>query len=70
MELGTGIHGPKGRKIVPKKGKFLVFEGKDGLVFARSVEGMKPQPFLRPAFNKVRGDMGKILARVKRGIES
>ena len=29
-EKGTGIYGPKGRPITPKKGKYLVFTGKDG----------------------------------------
>lgn len=63
---GTGIYGPTGQPIRPKKGKFLVFEpgrgtgplriggkhaapGKRGLVFAREVKGVPPNPFLTDA---------------------
>lgn len=54
---GTGIHGPTGKPITPKSGKFLVFPSKQkgagtgrgrgrGLVFATQVSGTKPNPFL------------------------
>jgi len=47
---GTGIYGPRHHLILPKHGKFLVFKGKDGhTVFARSVKGMPPNPFLADA---------------------
>lgn len=55
---GTGLFGPKHAVIKPKNGKFLVFRsvaygakhGKyKGLVFARSVKGIKPNPFLKDA---------------------
>lgn len=48
---GTGIYGPKGTPITPKRGRFLVFtpKGAKGPVFARSVRGMKGTPFLRDA---------------------
>lgn len=60
---GTGIYGPKHTLIRPKQAKALVFRSKiygakhgkyKGLVFARYVRGMKPNPFLRdalPAFH-------------------
>lgn len=60
---GTGLYGPKHAVIRPKYGKVLVFRSKvygakkgkyKGLVFARFVRGMKPNPFLRdalPAFH-------------------
>jgi len=44
---GTGIYGPRGRPIRPRRGRFLVFPGEDGrLVFAREVRGQRPQRFL------------------------
>ena len=50
VSLGTGIYGPKGAPIKPKKGKALVFRGRDGeLVYARQVKGMPPNPFLTNA---------------------
>lgn len=48
---GTGIYGPKRRPITPKNGKVLAWKGKGpkGIVFARSVKGMRPNPFLKDA---------------------
>lgn len=55
---GTGLYGPKHTLIKPKYGKVLVFasakygakKGKfRGKVVARSVKGMKPNPFLKDA---------------------
>lgn len=43
---GTGIYGPRGRRIRPKNGEFLVFRINGQLVFARSVAGQRPNPFL------------------------
>ncbi|MCA1841581.1 MAG: HK97 gp10 family phage protein [Actinobacteria bacterium] len=44
---GTGIYGPRARPITPKRGKYLVFRGRDGgLVYARSVRGQRANPFL------------------------
>lgn len=48
---GTGIYGPTGTPITPKRASFLVFRGRDGgLVYARSVRGQRAQPFLAEAF--------------------
>lgn len=45
--FGTGIHGPRGRPIVPTRSKFLRFQGSNGkIVFARSVRGMKARNFV------------------------
>lgn len=55
---GTGIYGPKGQPIKPKRGRYLVFEarnarttprGRGNLVFARQVRGQRPQRFLLDA---------------------
>jgi hypothetical protein len=56
---GTGIYGPKGVPITPKKGKVLVFTARKSgdLVFARSVKGMKGTPYLRNALIAVVGTM-------------
>lgn len=51
---GTGIYGPTGRPIRPRNGKFLVFPGRGGgMVFAREVQGSKPNPFLVSALEEI-----------------
>jgi HK97 gp10 family phage protein len=53
---GTGIYGPRGRPIVPVRARVLAFPGRDGrMVFARSVRGQRPQPFLTNALHEVLG---------------
>lgn len=48
---GTGIYGPRGLPITPKTAKMLVWQAKKGgkLMFAKTVKGMRPNPFLRDA---------------------
>ncbi len=51
---GTGIYGPKGQPIKPVRAKALHWRGPGGeAMFARQVKGIKPNPFLRDAFNSV-----------------
>lgn len=62
---GTGVHGPKGVPIVPKTRQFMKFRydgkaavgttpvEKRGWVFAKSVQGQKPNPFLVNALRDV-----------------
>lgn len=56
---GTGVYGPRGVPITPKKGKVLVFTSRKTkqLVFAKSVKGMKGTPYLRNALIAVVGSM-------------
>lgn len=54
---GTGVYGPRGRPIRPKRAQFLVFPsrrggGRGGLVFAREVQGQRPNPFLLEALRR------------------
>lgn len=50
---GTGVYGPRGTPIVPRKAKFMVFYI-DGIKFVRrSVLGQEPQPYLREALENV-----------------
>lgn len=50
---GTGLYGPKRRKIRPKRAKALRFKGarygKSGYIYAHSVRGMRPNHFLADA---------------------
>ncbi len=46
VEFGTGIFGPSGTPIVAK-GKAMKFEYKGKTIFAKSILGQPPQPFLR-----------------------
>lgn len=48
IQTGTGLFGPRRRRIVPKTKKALKFTPKGGNqpIFRRSVAGMKPNPFL------------------------
>lgn len=45
---GTGIYGPKKRKITPKKARAL----KTPYGFKKSIKGQKPNPYLENAFNE------------------
>lgn len=54
VEVGTGIYGPRGRRITPKRAKVLAWQGKGGPVFAASTRGRKATPFLRPALRAMR----------------
>lgn len=49
VEKGSGIYGPKGRPIKPKRSKVMVFPGRAGIVYTKSVLGQKAQPFLSKA---------------------
>lgn len=44
---GTGMYGPKKKRIRPKKKKVLRFTIDGEVVFARSTKGMKPQDFVK-----------------------
>ena len=47
---GTGIYGPTGRPIRPRRAKVLRFKSKGGkVVFARQVRGTRGRPYLRDA---------------------
>jgi hypothetical protein len=47
LEKGTGLYGPRGRRIVPRNARALRFEVGGQVIFRRSVRGMRPQPFMR-----------------------
>lgn len=52
---GTGVLGPRGVPITPVSSSVLVWTDKKGnTVFAKSVRGMKPRPFLKNALDDVR----------------
>lgn len=53
---GTGIYGPRGAYIIPKRSRFLVFTAKDGkTVFTKRVSGMKKNQFLKNALKAAKG---------------
>lgn len=51
QEYGTGIYGPKKKRITPKHGKVLTWIDEDTgkRVFARSVRGVPPKRFMHRA---------------------
>lgn len=53
---GTGIYGPKGRPITPKRAKYLRFKPRNGarFIYAKQVKGMRPNPFLKDALKAFR----------------
>ena len=57
VQSGTGMYGPSGQMIRPKKpGGVLAWEGKSGeMHFARFVRGMRPRDFIGPATSKFMG---------------
>lgn len=53
LETGTGLYGPKKRKIRPKHKKALRFSiGGGEFVFVGAVKGMKPQPIIKPTVKR------------------
>ena len=46
VSRGTGIYGPSKNPITPRRAKALVFEIAGKKVFAKSVKGQKPNPFM------------------------
>lgn len=54
---GTGLYGPKHARITPKSRRRLRFrpKGSRKFVYARSVVGMAPNPFMRNALPAARG---------------
>ncbi|MFJ9719883.1 HK97 gp10 family phage protein [Streptomyces sp. NPDC101213] len=49
LEKGTGIYGPRGQRIYPRRAKVLRWEDGGRVFFAPSIKGMRPQPFMRRA---------------------
>ena len=42
---GTGIHGPAGRRITPRRASVLVFRWMGSTWYRRSVAGQRPNPY-------------------------
>lgn len=54
LEIGTGMFGPKRKRIVPKTAKALSWIGPGGQrVFFKSVKGRPATPYMRPALEDV-----------------
>jgi HK97 gp10 family phage protein len=61
---GTGIYGPKKKKIVPKTKKALAFVVGGKKLVRRSVKGMKARPWLRNALVKTRVEVEQELGSI------
>ncbi len=56
QEVGTGIYGPRGRYITPKRAKMLSWINTNGdRLFAKKVRGVKPQRYFRKGLNATFG---------------
>ena len=65
LEVGTGLFGPKKQLIKPTSAKALSWIPKaGGRVFAASTRGMKPQPYMLPALQTIRGKLSSVLTGV------
>ena len=64
LELGTGVVGPRGKRIIPTKKKALWWPGAAHPV--ASVAGRRPTPYFKPAFDAVAARIPQILAKVRR----
>lgn len=49
VERGTGIFGPKGEPIRPTSKPFLVWKNNGHWYRKKSVKGMRPRPYMKPA---------------------
>ena len=78
VEFGTGLYGPRHKLIVPKRGKYLRFpaastrrlsgsarSGTNKFIYARSVKGSRPQPYLVPGARKALREVGKSKAIIE-----
>ncbi len=63
LEIGTGLFGPKRKRIVPKTKKVLHWGGPSG-PFVKSVAGRPPTPYMRPAIDAVKNRAASILKGV------
>lgn len=52
IEGGTGIYGPSGMAITPKRGKALMFTSGGKTIFVKSVKGMRGRPFFKPGIEQ------------------
>jgi hypothetical protein len=64
LELGTGVFGPLGKRIIPTKKRALWWPGARHPV--ASVAGRRPTPYFKPAFDAVMGQVDQILGKVRR----
>lgn len=70
VEFGTGLFGPLKRRITPVRAKALAWISRDGRLFIRrSVAGMRPRPYMRPALAAAaKGPIPRIWAEAARKI--
>lgn len=60
---GTGLFGPRAKRIVSPSGNVMQFVSRGSNVFTHSTQGQRPQPFFREAVEKIRRTY--IPARIK-----
>lgn len=66
LRFGTGIYGPRGTPIVPKKYKFLKFDIGGETIFARSVRGMKGHDFIQAGWDETAAQRRSMIGRIGR----
>lgn len=59
---GTGIYGPLGVPIVPKKANMLYWEDSAGKHFSKSVKGQRPNPFMPRIAAAAKGEIDGLFA--------
>ncbi len=69
VEEGTGIFGPKNRRITAKKGKALRFVIDGAIIFRRSVAGTKPVRMLKKNLDNLGKGISRAISRVFRVID-
>ena len=70
VEFGTGIYGPRRRPIVPVRRRFLSWvDRRTGRrIFARSVRGSRPRPYMKPGLERAKSRIRRIWRDVSREI--
>lgn len=61
---GTGIYGPTGTPITPKKGEVLKFQYGGQTVFAKSVKGQKGQKFVEKSIKETSSRIEEIFKAI------
>lgn len=71
QEFGTGVYGPKGVPITPKRVKMLAWKSKSGqMIFARSVRGSKKREFMKKGIDYAQKNIGHAFDAMDRAIRA
>ena len=60
VHFGTGIFGPRGKRIVPRQAKAMRWQQGGRTIFAKSTKGQKPNPFFQKGIDAATPQLDRI----------